>query len=431
VRIAVIGSGIAGLASAWLLSLRHEVTLFEANDYFGGHTHTHEVEQGGRRYAVDTGFIVYNPRHYPLLTALFDELGVASRPTTMSFSVQHAASGREYNAATLDALFCQRRHLFSPRFLGMVRDLLRFYREAPALLGAPDEDGPTLGEYLDAHGYGAAFRDEHLVPMASALWSSPPARILAFPARYLVQFMANHQMLQVAGRPEWRVVEGGSAAYVRALRDQWLVRERLSCPVHSITRHEEGVTVWSPRGNERFDHAVLACHSDQALALLADPSERERAILGAIPYQANEVVLHTDRRLLPRHPKAWAAWNAFVPSDPDAPCTVSYCMNLLQGIASPEPFVVTLNRSEAIDPSKVLRTLRYHHPVHTREAVAAQRRKAEIQGVRRTWYAGAYWGWGFHEDGMRSAVQLAAAFGIGWGDRSPAAGLRAAVGDVA
>jgi predicted NAD/FAD-binding protein len=209
------------------------------------------------------------------------------------------------------------------------------------------------------------------------------------------------------------------------------VRERLSCPVHSITRHDEGVTVWSPRGNERFDHAVLACHSDQALALLADPSERERAILGAIPYQANEVVLHTDRRLLPRHPKAWAAWNAFVPSDPDAPCTVSYCMNLLQGIASPEPFVVTLNRSEAIDPSKVLRTLRYHHPVHTQAAVAAQRRKAEIQGVRRTWYAGAYWGWGFHEDGMRSAVQLAAAFGIGWGDRSPAAGLRAAVGDVA
>lgn len=412
-RIAVIGSGIAGLASAWLLSRRHEVTLYEANDYLGGHTHTHAIELDGRQYAVDTGFIVHNPVHYPLLTQLFDELDVASQPTTMSFSVHNEASGLEYNAATLDSLFCQRRNLLSPRFLGMVRDLFRFYREAPALL-ASSGAGPSLGYYLDEHGYGAAFRDEHLVPMASALWSSPPEQILAFPARYLVQFMANHQMLQVADRPEWRVVRGGSAAYVSALRRRWKVRERPNSPVSSVRRDALGATVTSAIGSERYDQVVLACHSDQALALLADASERERAILGAIPYQANDVVLHTDASLLPRRRKAWAAWNAFIPREPGAPCTVSYCMNLLQGIASPAPFVVTLNRSEAVDPAKVLRRLHYHHPVYTHASVAAQRRKAEIQGVNRTWFAGAYWGWGFHEDGMRSAVEVAAAFDVRW-----------------
>ncbi|UGB38459.1 NAD(P)/FAD-dependent oxidoreductase [Frateuria soli] len=429
-RIAVIGSGIAGLASAWLLARCHEVVLFEANAYLGGHTHTHDVEQHGRRYAIDTGFIVYNPRHYPLLTRMFGELGVASQPTSMSFSVQHEASGREYNATSLDTLFCQRRNLCSPRFLGMVRDIMRFYREAPALLEAGGDD-PTLGEYLQAHGYGEAFRDEHLVPMASALWSSPPQQILAFPARYLVRFMANHQMLQVAGRPQWRVVRGGSASYVQALRERWHVSERPACPVFSIDRDGAGVNVRSPAGNERFHHVVLACHSDQALALLADVSARERAILGAMPYQANEVVLHTDRRLLPRHRKAWAAWNAFVPREPEAPCTVSYCMDLLQGIDPPEPFVVTLNRSAAIDPDRVLRRLQYHHPVYTREAVAAQQRKAEIQGRNRTWFAGAYWGWGFHEDGLRSAVEVAACFGIDWLRETTRPPLRLITGDAA
>ena len=428
-RIAVIGSGIAGLASAWLLSRRHEVTLFEANHYLGGHTHTHDIELGGRHYAVDTGFIVHNPVHYPLLTQLFDELGVASQPTTMSFAVHNEASGLEYNATSLDTLFCQRRNLLSPRFLGMVRDLFRFYREAPALLDGPRQ-GPTLGDWLAEHRYGAAFRDEHLVPMASALWSSPPEQILAFPARYLVQFMANHQMLQVAGRPEWRVVRGGSATYVRALRRIWRVHERLCSPVRAIRRDVAGVEVTTDTGSERFDHAVLACHSDQALALLADASDRERAILGAIPYQANDVVLHTDAALLPRRRKAWAAWNAFIPREPGAPCTVSYCMNLLQSLDSPEPLVVTLNRSKAVDPARVLRRLRYHHPVYTHGSVAAQRRKAEIQGVNRTWFAGAYWGWGFHEDGMRSAVDVAAALDVRWDGAAPAR-LRHPVGEPA
>jgi len=414
-RVAIVGSGIAGLASAWLLSqdAQREVVLFEAEDRLGGHTHTHEIDLDGRRYSVDTGFIVHNPAHYPLLHALFAELGVESQPTTMSFSVREEASGLEYNATDLDALFCQRRNLLSPRFWGMLRDLMRFYRESPALLDAPG-DGPTLGEYLDAGRYGAMFRDLHLVPMASALWSSPSARILSFPAKYLVRFMANHQMLQVENRPEWRVVRGGSSSYIRALRERWRVRERLSTPVRMILRDDDGVSVFTDGGAERFDQLVLACHSDQALALLCDASDSERGILGAMPYQANDTVLHTDARLLPRRRKAWAAWNAFVPRDPGDACTVSYCMNLLQGIDAPEPFVVTLNRSEAIDPAKILRRMRYHHPIYSHGSVAAQQRKAEIQGRRRTWFAGAYWGWGFHEDGMRSAVEVARALGVRW-----------------
>jgi uncharacterized protein len=418
-RIAVIGSGIAGLASAWLLSREHEVVLFEANDYLGGHTHTHDIESHGQRYAIDTGFIVHNPAHYPLLTALFAELGVESQPTTMSFSVRNEATGLEYNATDLDGLFCQRRNLFSPRFWGMLRDLFRFYREAPALLALPGE-GPTLGDYLAQGGYGAMFRDEHLVPMASALWSSASARILSFPAKYLVQFMANHQMLQVSDRPQWRVVRGGSSTYVRAMRARWRVRERLNTPARMILRDSDGVTVFTDDGAERFDQIVLACHSDQALRLLSDASDAERAILGGMPYQANDTVLHTDASLLPRRRKAWAAWNATIPRDPADVCTVSYCMNLLQNIASPEPFVVTLNRTDAIDPAKILRRMQYHHPVYSHTSVAAQARKAEIQGQHRTWFAGAYWGWGFHEDGMRSAVDVAQALGVHWSSTTQA-----------
>jgi len=412
-RIAVVGSGISGLASSWLLSRVHEVTLFEADDYLGGHTHTHDIELAGRRHAVDSGFIVYSPRHYPLFTRLLAELGVDSQPTTMSFSARNEASGLEYNAGSLAGLFCQRQNLLSPRFLGMVRDLLRFYREAPLLLRHP-APGPTLGQYLQLRGFGAAFRDEHLVPMASALWSSPPRRILEFPARYLVQFMANHQMLEVSGRPVWQVVRGGSASYVRALRSRWQVSERIRCPVRMIRRGSREVVVTHDGGSATFDHVVLACHADQALALLADPSDRERSVLGAITYQPNDVVLHTDATLLPRQRKAWGAWNALVSHDPAAACTVSYCMNLLQGIDSPEPLLVTLNGSAAIDPAKVLRRMRYHHPLYTHAAVAAQRRRAQIQGVDRTWFAGAYWGWGFHEDGLRSAVEVAEGLGARW-----------------
>jgi predicted NAD/FAD-binding protein len=414
-RIAVIGSGISGLASAWLLSRQHQVSLFEASDRLGGHTDTHAIELGGARYAIDTGFIVFNQGHYPLLTRLFAELNVATQPTTMSFSVTNAASGLEYNATRLGTLFCQRRNLVSPRFLGMLRDLLRFYREAPALLAEPPP-GPTLGEYLARHGYGDAFRDEHLVPMAAALWSAPAGQVLGFPMQFVVRFMANHGMLALGERPTWRVVQGGSATYVRALRQRWNVIERLACPVRAVRRHGTGVTLESAAGVERFDQVVLACHSDQALALLRDPSAAEREVLGAIPYQANEVLLHTDTRVLPRNRRAWAAWNALVPREPGQVCRVSYCMNLLQGITAPETFIVTLNGAVTVRPERILRRLRYSHPLYTAGTVAAQRRRAELQGERRTWYAGAYWGWGFHEDGLRSAVEVARALGVAWED---------------
>jgi predicted NAD/FAD-binding protein len=412
-RIAVVGSGIAGLGAAWLLSRRHDVVLFESQPRLGGHTHTHEVRQSGRDYAIDTGFIVFNPPNYPCLTRMLAELGVATQPTTMSFSVHNERSGLEYNAGSLSGLFCQKRNLVSPQFWGMLRDLQRFYREAPSLLER-DDSGPDLGDWLAERDYGDTFIDEHLLPMVSALWSSPMREALRFPARYLVQFMANHHMLQIAGRPEWRVVTGGSATYVRALAARWPVQVRTGCGVHRVTRDADVVRIASAAGEERFEHVVLACHSDQALALLADPSPAERDILGAIPYQTNDTVLHTDARLLPRHRRAWAAWNAHVPARDDGACTVSYCMNLLQSIESPEPFVVTLNRSAAIDPAKVLARMQYQHPVYTRASVAAQGRRGEINGVDRIWYAGAYWGWGFHEDGLRSAVEVAAALGVDW-----------------
>lgn len=412
-RIAVIGSGIAGLGVAWRLSRSHEVVLFERESRLGGHTHTHSVQQDGREYAIDSGFIVFNERNYPLLTRLFTELGVASQPTTMSFSVQDARSGLEYNASDLDALFCQRRNLLSPRFWRMLRDIGRFYREAPALLEAPG-NGPTLGDYLDANRYSSLFADAHLIPMASALWSSPAAQIRDFPAKYLVRFMDNHHMLQVEGRPPWRVVRGGSSSYIAALQRVWQVQLRLSSPVSGIRRDDDAVIVRSATGDERFDQIVLACHSDDALRLLDDPSDAERETLGAIAYQDNDTVLHTDARLLPQRRKAWAAWNAYVPADATQACTVSYCMNLLQSIESRDPFVVTLGRSDAINPDKVLARMNYRHPVYSHASVAAQAQRSRINGQRRTWYAGAYWGFGFHEDGLRSGIEVAHALGDRW-----------------
>lgn len=412
-KIAVVGSGISGLAAAWLLSRKHEVTVFEANDYVGGHTHTHDIDLDGASYRVDTGFIVCNPDHYPHFFRMLGELGVETQDTTMSFAVRNERSGLEYNATDLNRLFIQRRNLVSPRFWSMVRGILRFYREAPALLSLADA-GPDLGDYLEANGYSAAFRDDHLVPMASALWSSPSQQILKFPAKYLVAFMANHQMMVAGERKPWRVVRGGSNHYVQALLANARFRTRTRTPVRAVHRDADGVSLTLDGGIERFDQVVLACHSDQALTLLADPSERESEILGAIGFQSNDTVLHTDIRLLPKRRRAWAAWNALMLDDERNQCTVTYDMNQLQGIDAPHNFCVTLNCTDRIDPAKILKRLHYHHPIYTRASVAAQARRHEISGHNRTWYAGAYWAWGFHEDGMRSAVEVARALGVRW-----------------
>ncbi|MEP6940253.1 MAG: FAD-dependent oxidoreductase [Rudaea sp.] len=411
-RIAVVGSGIAGLASAWLLAREHDVVVFEQSERLGGHTHTHDVLLDRRTYPVDTGFIVFNRRNYPLLGTMFDELGVASNATTMSFSVQDARNGLEYNATNLAGLLCQRRNALSPAFWRMLRDIMRFYREADALLQQPSDI--TLGAFLEQNAYSNMFREDHIVPMASALWSSPASEILGIPLHHLLRFMSNHQMLQADGRPQWRVVEGGSQAYVRALEKNWRAQARPGCAVLSVLRDEHSVRVRSEGREERFDQVVMACHSDQTLALLQDASNEERGILGAMRYQANDVVLHTDARLLPKRRKAWAAWNAYVPPTDGGECTVSYCMNLLQSIDAPEPIVVTLNRSNDIDPQKIVWRGEYMHPLHDRASVDAQRRKPQIQGRRNTWFAGAYWGFGFHEDGMRSGVAVANALGVSW-----------------
>jgi predicted NAD/FAD-binding protein len=275
-------------------------------------------------------------------------------------------------------------------------------------------DGPDLGDYLAEHRYGAAFVDDHLLPMVCALWSSPSCQALRFPAKYLAQFMANHHMLQISDRPQWRVVRGGSSSYVRAMAATWRASVRLGATVNEVRRTPDAVEVVSADAVERFDQVVLACHSDQALALLHAPTDAEREILGAIGYQSNDTVLHTDARMLPRDRRAWAAWNALVPAQDGGECTVSYCMNLLQSLSAPEPLVVTLNGTDAIDPDKILARMRYHHPIYTRRSVAAQARRGEINGRDRIWYAGAYWGWGFHEDGLRSAVEVAAGLGVPW-----------------
>jgi len=411
-RIAIVGAGISGLTAAWLLSRNHDVELFEANAWIGGHTHTHQVEQAGVTYAVDTGFIVCNRHNYVGFFKLLADLGVETQPTEMSFALKDELSGLEYNATDIDRLFVQRRNLFSPQFLRMIYEILRFYRESPSLLQSADS-GPTIGEYLRVNGYSKTFIDRHLVPMGSALWSAPPGQMLEFPARYLVQFMANHRMLGIRGRPQWEVVKGGSASYVSAMLAKARFRSHINTPVQSVSRSSEGVDVRLPDGStQRFDHVVFACHSDQALKILADPSERERAVLGAMHYQTNEVVLHTDRRMLPENPRAWAAWNALLPLDRPEQCTVTYNMNILQGLVSPEPFCVTLNRGDLIDPSKIIKRLRYAHPIYTREAVAAQTRWSEISDQQRTHYCGAYWGWGFHEDGVQSALKVCQSLGV-------------------
>ncbi|MFP4208742.1 MAG: NAD(P)/FAD-dependent oxidoreductase [Wenzhouxiangella sp.] len=403
-KLVIVGAGVAGLYAAWHLSRRHEVIVLEAEDRLGGHADTQRVGEGDQERFIDTGFIVFNEHHYPLLTDWFRELGVDWEDSNMSFAVSDQVSGLEYNASGLNRLFCQRRNLASPAFWGMFADIVRFYRRAPALLAGLDER-ITLGQWLAQSGLGTMFAEQHLLPMASALWSAPMGRVTDFPMRHLLQFMDNHNMLQLSGRPTWRTVSGGSRCYV-AKASQCAARFQIGTAVRSIERLDNGVRIQTDGAEVQADAVILACHSDQALGLLADADGAEREVLGAIGYQPNETVLHTDTRLLPRLPAARAAWNVRRDRADRDSCRVSYYMNLLQNINGPTDYIVSLNQTEQIDPERILVRRQYAHPVFTPAAIAAQQRWAEINGVRRTWFCGAWWGWGFHEDGARSARRV-------------------------
>jgi predicted NAD/FAD-binding protein len=412
-KIAIIGGGISGLTAAHLLCGEHEISLFEANDYPGGHTNTLDVEHNGTRYAVDTGFIVFNERTYPNFIRLLDRLNVPSQPSTMSFAVVCRSSGLQYCATNLNTLFAQRKNIFSLPFWRMLLEILRFNRASSELYDS-DDLSLTLGDYLQSHGYSPLFIEKFLIPMGAAVWSADPARFLDFPAAAFVQFFTNHGMLNVVDQPTWRVVTGGSRQYVEPLTRPFRDRIHLSTPVERVQRFSNRVTV-TPRGGEPedFDHVILACHSNQALALLADPGDAERELLGAIAYQKNDTVLHCDSRLLPSIPMARASWNCLLPTRRQDSVVLTYWMNLLQTISAPVEFCVTLNSPEAIDPAKVIHRLTYHHPVYSTAAFEAQKRRDGISGVNRTSYCGAYWGWGFHEDGVNSALAVCRQFGKG------------------
>ena len=403
-KIAIIGSGIAGNTLAYHLHQQHDITVFEANDYVGGHTHTHDIALFGQQYQVDTGFIVFNDRTYPNFLQLLETLDVAWQPSHMSFSVRDERNGLEYNGTTLNSLFAQRSNLFKPSFYRMIRDILRFNKTALELL----EDGSeiTLGDYLAKGQYSEQFIHQYIVPMGSAIWSTDAAQMMQFPARFFVRFFHHHGMLTVNNRPQWRVIKGGSHAYVEKLTADFKSKIKRNTPIESVRRLKNSVKV-KPfnQAEQTFDYVFFACHSDEALAMLGkDATQAEREILGAIPYQENNIYLHYDRSLMPKRKLAWAAWNYHITDKPTGKVQVTYNMNILQGLQSPEPIMVTLNHTDMINPAKVIKRLKYMHPLYTIEGAVAQTRHAEISGHNRTGYAGAYWRNGFHEDGVVSAL---------------------------
>ncbi|HET7589176.1 MAG TPA: FAD-dependent oxidoreductase [Solirubrobacterales bacterium] len=402
-RIAIVGTGISGLVAAHRLHPEHEIVVYEASERIGGHTHTVAVEAADGTHRVDTGFIVFNDRNYPHFEALLAELGVASQPSQMSFSVADGRGRFEYSG-TPWGLFARPAHLLSPAFLGMLRDWRRFNREARALIGV-NGTAPSLGHWLEQQRFSRHFVERLIVPQASAVWSADPAQMWSFPASFMAEFFENHGMFSLRNRPQWRTVSGGSRSYVEAIVAPWRERVRRGAPVRRIERLPDRVRIEADGcESEEFDQVVIATHSDQALAMLGDSSEAEREVLGAIPYQPNEAVLHTDERLMPRRRTAWSSWNFHLTPEPVEGTTVTYWMNHLQSLRARENYFVTLNRTAQIDPARIIRMVAYDHPVYTKQGVAARARWSEISGgERRTRYCGAYWGWGFHEDGVVSA----------------------------
>jgi len=401
-RIAIVGSGVSGLVAAHLLHSEHEITVFEARQRIGGHIHTIRHEDGAGGQSVDTGFIVYNERNYPLFTELLRKLDIPTQPSPMSFSVRCDRTGLEYNGSTVRQLFVQKRNLLRLGHYRMIRDILRFNREAP-VAAADSARSMLLGDYLEMEDYSPSLADHYLVPMGSALWSIPRQSVLEMPIEFFVRFFEHHGMLTVDARPEWRVIEGGSAAYMEAMIEPFQHRIRTQSPVRTVRREEDNVMV----NGECFDEVILACHSDQALEVLEDPTAAESQVLRAFPYQQNRVVLHTDISVLPDRKGAWGAWNYHIWGGEGAPPTVTYNMNILQTLDCEQTYCVTLNPPDSVASDTVLFETSYSHPVYTRQGVEAQGRHAEISGLNRTHYCGAYWGFGFHEDGVRSAFRVA------------------------
>lgn len=413
-RVAVVGSGIAGLSAAWMLSRRHRVTLFEAADYLGGHSHTVDVTLDGVTSPVDTAFLVHNRRTYPELTALFRELGVTTAESEMSFSVRLDEPRLEWAGTNLGSVFAQRRNAFRPDFWRMLADILRFNRESNRLLALSAQERFSVGDLLAARGYSETFAHWYLLPMAAAIWSSSSAGILEFPAETFLRFCANHGLLQLRDRPQWRTVTGGSREYVRRLAAA-IPDVRMQAPVRRVERVRGQVRVCTDTDDERFDHVVLACHTDQSLAVLADATRAERDVLGAIRYQPNRAVLHTDSRFLPRRRRTWAAWNyhAGAGQAADRPVAVTYLLNRLQALPFGRPLLLTLNPYEEPAAGSVLGRYRYDHPQFDAAALRAQRRLDGIQGSNGIWFCGAWAGYGFHEDGLRSAQAVVRALGEG------------------
>jgi predicted NAD/FAD-binding protein len=412
-RIAVIGAGIAGLSAAWLLQQRHAVTLLEDAPRLGGHAETQEVLLGGRVVAVDTGFIVYNERNYPNLTALFAHLAVPTHDSEMSFAVSARGGGFEYGGGSMAQVFAQKRNVLRPRFWSMLTDIMRFYRTAPALLER--ETTESLGDYLDHGRYGDGFIYDHILPMGAAIWSTSVEGMRAFPARQFVRFFHNHGLLTLNDRPQWRTVTGGSREYVSRMTARMSAHVRTGCGARAVTPTADGVRIAMADGSAAdFDAAVFACHADQALAMLTQPTEMLRAVLGAIRCRDNTAILHTDATLMPRRRAVWSAWNYLTETGADRAggVSVTYWMNRLQGLQTPEPLLVSLNPVRAPDPARVLSTRVYRHPQFDAAAVAAQAMLPAMQGHARMWFAGAWTGWGFHEDGIASAVRVARDFGI-------------------
>jgi predicted NAD/FAD-binding protein len=414
-KIAVIGSGIAGLSAANVLSREHEVSLFEANDYLGGHTHTQDVELAGKTYPVNTGFIVFNDWTYPNFIKLMDQLGVESEDSDMSFSVRCENTGLEYNGTSLNSLFAQRLNIIRPKFLFMVKDILRFNKQTVALLASEAvDDEQTLGQFVKENAYSDAFVNYYIVPMGAAIWSASVEVMMDFPLKFFLKFFNNHGMLSVDERPQWRVIKGGSRSYIEPITRPYKERIYMNTPIKKVVRDEQGVDIITAMGQKhRFDQVVFACHSDQALAMLDKPSRQESEVLGAIPYQNNHVVLHTDTRLMPKKKLAWASWNYHIPQRANDCAMVTYNMNILQNFDdAPETFLLTLNRSQEINPDKIIAKYEYTHPVFSQDGIKAQARHAEISGQNRTHYCGAYWFNGFHEDGVKSGLRVAEAFGL-------------------